>query len=42
MNELQEQGFDVKDDNLPNPDNVPNPTPVAINVPPVFIALEEQ
>ena len=35
MKELQEQGFDVDDDNLPNPQNVPESTPVAINSPPV-------
>ena len=36
MNELQEKGFDVEDDNLPNPYNVLEPTHVAINDPPVF------
>ena len=36
MNELQEQGFDVNDDNLKNPENVPDSTPVAINAPPVL------
>ena len=34
MNELQEQGFDVEDDNLTNPENVPDQTPVVINAPP--------
>ena len=34
MNKLQEQGFDVDDDNLPNPENVPEPIPVAMNAPP--------
>ena len=28
---LQEQGFDVDDDNLPNQENVPDSTPVVIN-----------
>ena len=36
MNELREQGFDVDNDNLPNPENVPEPTNVAINTPPVL------
>ena len=36
MNELQEQGFDVDDKNLPNPENVPEPTLVDINSPPVL------
>ena len=34
MHELQEQGFDVDDENLPNLENVPEPIPVAINAPP--------
>ena len=28
MKKLREQGFDVDDDNLPNPENVSEPTPV--------------
>ena len=36
MNELQEQGFDVDEKNLPNPENVPEPTLVDINSPPVL------
>ena len=36
MNKLQEQGFDVNDDNLLIPDNVLEPTPIAINAPPVL------
>ena len=36
MNKLQEQGFDVNDNNLPNPYDVPDPAPIAINSPPVL------
>ena len=36
MNELREQGFDVDNYNLPNPDNLPETTPVDINAPPVL------
>ena len=36
MKTFQEQGFDVDNDNLTNPENVLNPTHVAINDPPVF------
>ena len=36
MNKLLEQGFDVDNDNLPNPENVTEPTPVAINAPHVW------
>ena len=36
MKTFQEQGFDVDNDNLPNPENVLNPTHVAINDPHVL------
>ena len=36
MNELQEQSFDVDNENLPNPQNVTEPTLVAINAPHVL------
>ena len=36
MNELREQGVDVGDNNLPNPENVTESTPVAKTAPPVM------
>ena len=36
MKELQEQGFDVNDNSIPNTENVSEPTLVAINYPPVL------
>ena len=36
MNKIQERGFDVNDDNLPNPENVPEPNPIDIKAPPVL------
>ena len=36
MKKIQVQGFDVDDDNLPNPGNLPEPTPVDFNAPPIL------
>ena len=36
MNKIREPGFDVDDDNLPNPENVPEPIPMLLLMPLMF------